>query len=70
MDELKLIYDTLIENVGEMCDIYTYTDVYVDCYILEVTPDTVLIEAYSEVKSGLREFLIPIETIQSLDCEK
>ncbi len=70
MDELKLIYDTLIENVGEMCDIYTYTDVYVDCYILEVTPDTVLIEAYSEVKSGLREFLIPIETIQSLDHER
>jgi hypothetical protein len=66
MDELKLIHDTLLENIGEMCDIHTYTTVYEDCYILEVTDDTVLIEAYSEVKSGMREFLLPIDTIQSV----
>lgn len=67
MDELKLIHETLIQLVGEMCEIHTYSTIYEDCYVLEVTPDTVLVEAYSEVKSGLREFLIPLETIRALD---
>lgn len=67
MDELKLIHETLIQLVGEMCEIHTDSTIYEDCYVLEVTPDTVLVEAYSEVKNGLREFLIPLETIRGLD---